>query len=144
MIFGIGYGIGQKYWLIRVSVSVWDLNQNSGFGRSLFLPVLRRDAFDCWHASISKYEPISRFQTGLEYRLEILRPPKQVRPRFLHVKRPKEVPRMLAKWLPRKKNEEIVTFTSVVVRVQWGQNIFEVVCSMYFYNFPPKTFSFKL
>ena len=67
-----------------------------------FLPVLRRDAFDCWHVSISKYEPTSRFQTGLEYRLEILRPPKQVRPRFHHVKRPKEVPRMLAKWPPRK------------------------------------------
>ena len=32
--FGIGYGIGQKYQPIRVSVSVSDLNQNSGFGRS--------------------------------------------------------------------------------------------------------------
>ena len=103
MVFGIGYGISLKYWPIWVSVSVLDLNQNSGFGRSLFLPVLRRDAFDCWHASISKYEPISRFQTGLEYRLEILRPPKQVQPRSLHVKRPIVVPRMLAKWLPRKK-----------------------------------------
>ena len=33
--FGIGFGIGRKYWPIRVSVSVSDLNQNSGFGRSL-------------------------------------------------------------------------------------------------------------
>ena len=33
--FGIGYGIGRKYQPIRVSVSVSDLNQNSGFGRSL-------------------------------------------------------------------------------------------------------------
>ena len=35
--FGIGYGIGQKYWPIRVSVSVLDLNQNSGFDRSLVI-----------------------------------------------------------------------------------------------------------
>ena len=33
--FGIGYGIGRKYRPIRVSVSVSDRNQNSGFGRSL-------------------------------------------------------------------------------------------------------------
>ena len=33
--FGIGYGIGRKYRPIRVSVLVSDLNQNSGFGRSL-------------------------------------------------------------------------------------------------------------
>ena len=34
--FSIGiFGIGQKYWLIRVLVSVSDRNQNSGFGRSL-------------------------------------------------------------------------------------------------------------
>ena len=33
--FGIGYSIGRKYWPIRVSVSVLDLNQNSGCGRSL-------------------------------------------------------------------------------------------------------------
>ena len=32
---GIGYGIGLKYWSIWVSVS--DLNQNSGFGRTLIL-----------------------------------------------------------------------------------------------------------
>ena len=30
-----GYGIGQKYWLIWVSVWVLDRNQNSGFGRTL-------------------------------------------------------------------------------------------------------------
>ena len=33
--FGIGYGIGRKYRPIRVLVLVSDLNQNSGFGRSL-------------------------------------------------------------------------------------------------------------
>ena len=33
--FGIGYDIGRKYWPIRVWVWVSDLNQNSGFGRSL-------------------------------------------------------------------------------------------------------------
>ena len=33
--YGIGYGIGQNYRPIRVSVSVSDRNQNSGFGRSL-------------------------------------------------------------------------------------------------------------
>ena len=33
--FGIGYGIGQKYWPIWVAVSVSDLNQNIGFGRTL-------------------------------------------------------------------------------------------------------------
>ena len=33
--FGIGYGIGRKYNPIWVSVSVSDLNQNSGFGRTL-------------------------------------------------------------------------------------------------------------
>ena len=32
---GIGYGIGRKYWPIWVLVS--DLNQNSGFGRTLHL-----------------------------------------------------------------------------------------------------------
>ena len=37
--FGIGYGIGQKYPPIWVSVSVSDLNQNSGFGPTLFKPV---------------------------------------------------------------------------------------------------------
>ena len=36
--FGIGYGIGRKYRPIRVSVSVSDLNKNSGFGRSLARP----------------------------------------------------------------------------------------------------------
>jgi hypothetical protein len=30
--FGIGYGISRKYQPICVSVSVLDLNQNSGFG----------------------------------------------------------------------------------------------------------------
>ena len=34
--FGISYGIGQKYQPIWVSVFVSDLNQNSGFGRTLF------------------------------------------------------------------------------------------------------------
>ena len=38
--FGISYGIGQKYLPIWVSVS--DLNQNSGFGRTL--TELLRDA----------------------------------------------------------------------------------------------------
>ena len=33
--FGICYGIGRKYWPIWVSVLVLDLNQNSGFGRTL-------------------------------------------------------------------------------------------------------------
>ena len=33
--FGIGYGIGRNYRTIWVSVSVSDLNQNSGFGRTL-------------------------------------------------------------------------------------------------------------
>ena len=33
--FGITYGIGQKYWLIWISVLVSDLNQNSGFGGTL-------------------------------------------------------------------------------------------------------------
>ena len=33
--FGIGYGIGRKYRPIWVSVSVSDLDQNSGFGRTL-------------------------------------------------------------------------------------------------------------
>ena len=33
--FSISYGIGQKYQPILVSVSVLDLNQNSGFGRTL-------------------------------------------------------------------------------------------------------------
>ena len=33
--FGIGYGIGWKYQPIWVSVLVLDLNQNSGFGRTL-------------------------------------------------------------------------------------------------------------
>ena len=33
--FGIGYGIGRNYRPIRVSVSVSDRNQNSGFSRSL-------------------------------------------------------------------------------------------------------------
>ena len=33
--FGIGYGIGPKYWPIWVSVSVSNLNQNSGFSRTL-------------------------------------------------------------------------------------------------------------
>ena len=32
---GFGYGIGQKYWPIWVSVSVSDQNQNRGFGRTL-------------------------------------------------------------------------------------------------------------
>ena len=35
--FGIGYGIGRKYLPIWVLVSVSDLNQNSGFSRSLIL-----------------------------------------------------------------------------------------------------------
>ena len=34
--FGIGYGIGRKYWTNWVSVLVSDLNQNRGFGRTLF------------------------------------------------------------------------------------------------------------
>ena len=34
---GIGYSIGQKYQPIWVSVSVSDLNQNSGFGRTLLV-----------------------------------------------------------------------------------------------------------
>ena len=34
--FGIGYSIGRKYQPIRVSVSILDLNQKSGFGHSLF------------------------------------------------------------------------------------------------------------
>ena len=38
--FGIGYGIGRKYRPIRVSVSVSDRNQNSGFGRSLIYTVI--------------------------------------------------------------------------------------------------------
>jgi hypothetical protein len=33
--FGMGYGIGRKYWPIWVLVSVLNLNQSSGFGRSL-------------------------------------------------------------------------------------------------------------
>ena len=33
--FGIGYGIGRKYRPIWVSVWILDLNQNSGFGRTL-------------------------------------------------------------------------------------------------------------
>jgi hypothetical protein len=33
--FSDGYGIGRKYWPIWVSVSVLDLNQNSGFGHTL-------------------------------------------------------------------------------------------------------------
>jgi hypothetical protein len=33
--FGIGYSIGRKYPPILVSVSVSDLNQNFGFGRTL-------------------------------------------------------------------------------------------------------------
>ena len=33
--FGISYGIGRKYWPMLVSVSVSDLNKNSGFGRTL-------------------------------------------------------------------------------------------------------------
>ena len=32
---GFGYGIGRKYRPIWVSVSVSDLNQNRGFGRTL-------------------------------------------------------------------------------------------------------------
>ena len=36
---GFGYGIGQKYQPVWVSVSVLDLNQNSGFSRTLFKPV---------------------------------------------------------------------------------------------------------
>ena len=35
--FGIGYGISRKYQPIWVSVSVSDLNQNSGFGRTLLI-----------------------------------------------------------------------------------------------------------
>ena len=35
--FGIGCGIGRKYLTIWVSVS--DLNQNSGFGRTLVLHI---------------------------------------------------------------------------------------------------------
>ena len=35
--FTIGYGIGQKYRLIWVSVLVLDLNQNNGFGGTLVL-----------------------------------------------------------------------------------------------------------
>ena len=38
--FGIGYGIGRKYRPMWISVSVSDLNQNSGFSRTLFLPSL--------------------------------------------------------------------------------------------------------
>ena len=38
--FGIGYGIGRKYQPIWVLVSVLDLNQNSGFGRTLEHTVL--------------------------------------------------------------------------------------------------------
>ena len=41
--FGIGYGIGRKYRPIRVSVSVSDRNQNSGFGRTL--PNFNQDIF---------------------------------------------------------------------------------------------------
>ena len=37
--FDIGYGIGRKYRPIWVSVSVSDLNQNSGFGRTLLTSV---------------------------------------------------------------------------------------------------------
>ena len=33
--FGIGYSIGWKYLPIWISVSVFDLNQNRGFGRTL-------------------------------------------------------------------------------------------------------------
>ena len=33
--FGIGYGIGRKYWPICVSVSASERNQNSGFGCTL-------------------------------------------------------------------------------------------------------------
>ena len=33
--FGIGYDIGREYWPIWVSVSVSELNQNDGFGRTL-------------------------------------------------------------------------------------------------------------
>jgi hypothetical protein len=33
--FGIGYGIGRKHQQIWISVSVLDLNQSSGFGRTL-------------------------------------------------------------------------------------------------------------
>ena len=33
--FGIDYGIGRKYWPIRVSVLVSDVNQNRGLGRTL-------------------------------------------------------------------------------------------------------------
>ena len=41
MRFGISYGIGRKYRPIWVSVSVLDLNQNSGFGRTLGHCVLK-------------------------------------------------------------------------------------------------------
>jgi hypothetical protein len=33
--FGMGYGIVRKYWPLWVLVSVLNLNQSSGFGRSL-------------------------------------------------------------------------------------------------------------
>ena len=65
--FGIGYGIGQKYPPIWVLVSVSDLNQNSGFGRTLCCIVIGlatwymqyllqyRDAhFDPWSILIKK------------------------------------------------------------------------------------------
>ena len=40
-VVGIGYGIGQNYWLIWVSVLVSNLNQNSGFGCTLKVPVVK-------------------------------------------------------------------------------------------------------
>ena len=54
--FGIGYGIGRKYRPIRVSVSVSDRNQNSGFGRSLLLTsVLKTPQLYCLWAHYSTY-----------------------------------------------------------------------------------------
>ena len=55
--FGIGYGIGRKYRPIRVSVSVSDRNQNSGFGRSLLSTELERCAVACLVNNATSFDP---------------------------------------------------------------------------------------
>ena len=46
--FGIGYGIGRKYQPVWVSVSVLDLNQNSGFDCTLMPSELVRMKKEKW------------------------------------------------------------------------------------------------
>ena len=60
---GFGYGIGRKYWPIRVSVLVSDLIQNSGFGH--LLPWLDQGQLSFSHFLSIKNMYLYSYQTYL-------------------------------------------------------------------------------